>query len=192
MQDLGNYSAERLKRKHDTYAVLDDAPATGEDFTFTPAIANKSRLICQKLDHKPIFHRYQDEIKARQSSLEKKKKIFEQERKDKLEKEDLSKIPPKLRHLKKITTSGKKFGSHSLDRMDPQDGISVTKLDLYSRNILWHEKKNQRLLEQQNEKRMTELNRSLDMSKLVGGHIKPSVACPDSENREQPVSGSSN
>lgn len=108
--------------------------------------------------------------------MEKKKKKVELERKEKQLKEQNESIPAKLRHLKK-STNLKKSGSLSLDKIETQDAISVGKLDLYSRNILWHEKKKQRILESQHEKQMNTLNKSLEDAVLrVGSHLKPSVA----------------
>ena len=167
---------ERLQRKHDIlYASTVDA-VHDDDCTFTPAIANKSRLICKKLDRQPLFKRYKDEIVARKSSLEKIKETIKIENEEKLIREEKTSVATKLKNLKRFSNL-KKSGSLSIDKKGDQEGISVNKLDLYSRNIAWNQKKQLKLLEKQHEKQAEELNKSIELRKqIVGSNIKPSVS----------------
>lgn len=100
-----------------------------------------------------------------------------------------AKLRVKSKDTSKRTLASLGVKTHSMDKIEHKEGISVAKLDMYTRNMQWAEKKKQKIMEHRHEKQMAEINKSLEFAKpIVGAHIKPSVGHPHPENREQPVS----
>lgn len=169
---------DRLKQRNTDPDTMEfNLESKGYECTFAPALSNKSRMICQKLDHKPIYKRYNQEISSKQASLERLKKSVAEEREEKrrVEERSLDRLLP-ARGLSKGKLAGR-VGSSSADEKHREVGLNVNKLDTYSKNMMWHEKKNQKILELQHEKQSKALNESIEFERrsLVGSHIKPSV-----------------
>lgn len=167
------YATERLKKRNIEQESQIDTTEAAKECTFAPSLTNRSRAICERSGHKPIYERYKQEIRSKKETIQKLKIALEEE---KLEKEaKIESEIAKLRASRTLSKTKKVKPATSLSQdKDLQAGIPVTKLDTYTRNLMWHEKKKQKLLEIQNERRVLESKESETIQK-VGSKIKPSV-----------------
>lgn len=168
------YALDRLKHRNADPTTMDyDTHSREYDCTFAPALTNKSRIICDRLGHKPISKRYNQEILIRKKSLEKLKTEINEERREKQRKEEQS--LDKLR----LARGGSKSKNGKVGRLDKEksEGLNVSKLDTYSKTMAWQEKKRLKLLELQHEKHIKTMNESIEFENKpkIGSNIKASV-----------------
>lgn len=104
---------ERLQEEHEE--------EIDEKCPFVPAISNNSRAICEKKKIKPVYDRYEEELKAKKKRMEELKSQLDRQKSEQEEKEN----------TQASRTGGKKYS------------------DTYKHNIAWYNKKTQKIVEEQ-------------------------------------------
>lgn len=177
-RDSQEYTNNRLKKRNTDKEIMEDGKSGFNECTFAPSITNKSRAICSKAGHKPIENRYKQEIKSKNESIDKLKKSVIEERKMKRQREEIEAIPLKLRTKKNIAKiQASRTSSRSGSREKSVQGVPISELDTYSKNMIWYEKKKLKINELQRQKQLKKLNETLEQQSRpgVGANIKPSV-----------------
>lgn len=102
--------------------------------TFTPAITNKSRLICMSKDFEPIHERYKKEINRKNERMSKLRR-----QKEERDRSKLKEAKEKLQKKKKI-------------KRDEDDHRDMYYRDIYSETTRWLQRRDKRILDKQSDK----------------------------------------